>query len=1560
MKLNLLARACDPDRLDSFLGGELNDTQEHEFHLHLNTCANCRRLLQERAAEPEAWREAEELLRPSQFVSQLADDSENSSLSHRSKRQPLQIHNVLAALGPTDDPAMLGRLGGYEVSGVVGAGGMGVVLKAIDKSLDRTVAIKVLAPHLATSGAARKRFAREAKAAAAVLHPNVIAIHSVSNDESLPYLVMPYVRGTSLQKRLDKEGPLSLQEILRIGSQIAAGLAAAHAQGLVHRDIKPANILLEDGVERVTITDFGLARAVDDATITHSGVIAGTPQYMSPEQARGEAVDGRSDLFSLGSVLYAICAGRPPFRAETTYGVMRRITDDEPTSIREINPDIPVWLCTIIARLMSKKATDRFASAEEVREMLEQCLAHVQQPATVPLPQSCLSLRESSAPFAERKGTIFRRYSFLSRPMLGVFAMIAALGLGLLGMVVWQATEAPDITGKWSGEGWGEVKLDKEDDGSYDGTYADTFGKQAGEIKLKWSRVEQRFNGTWKEGKDRFGKVSVRLAGDEIHGAWTTSKESKIDPGHPRLADLLWVRRTNKPKSDEATGVGVTVRLLLSAETHSLEMMSKNKGFDGISIMGTGISGIINGKPASNIVGVIAHKCRLESFKEIVYRGKKYWAAEFFVPQGPASGSNHFLSLSQKSLDEAMERGVEFQLDHYRGQEVQTPNNRLDRTNASSTLDAYIVAALSGETETASGLAINRPADTKQLAEFFGMLNVKTLAVDDLWIDNQAMPTKALAVSELLKLKPKQANGLREGSLVFTLTLVEKAWFVSDIDLESEEDAEEKLKEFRKGNPRALGLPPPDDTKEAGVKSASDAPKASAASPQPKSSGVFPPLEGTWAVVSVEGGRPDGRGTKLMTEGGKERYVFEGKKLVLKTVDDDGKVRKTGEFDMTLDTKVRPHRMTVRATKDRHSIRYIYDVNGDTLRLCFFALGKEDGTEIVAWPLEFSLDKDIEKYPTLLTLKRVDDTKEAGVKLAPGEPKASADSPQPKSSGVFPPFELRLAYFEPDADRSQYTVPGSEQKVFVARQLFASIADVAAARAIDDASGQPAIEITFSPNSAKRVEELTQQHLNKPVAILVDGKLLTAPIIQDRFGSVSIITGRFSREEAERIAHKIEAWKNLFRQSVSDIDAGPVWGEAVDGLQLAVSGIRQDRHFQSGDTIRFRLSVRNVGTEVVRFEYKPPKMCYWIAPQVEKANGERVNIPAMAFRGGHKIYSETLEPNAEVSIQVVGILVLGVSDKADQWWPRVEKPEPGEYRLRAGLILEPLDADGKEIIQRDADGTRRVKSSFLKSGTVTFHIDQTASEAELKKFQGSWVLVSSEKDSEEKSEAKNPNALTFTGTHWKVHHDDAVAIEGTLKLVDVASTPMKFDLLKPKGLGPDPTVDYGIYEWKENTLRYCVRNGPVGGGFPGGLDISKLRPTEFSTKNGDGRVLYVWKRAELARPSDDVEAAVNGEGKTESGPTLEFLTEFPKHREQTEGELKALTAPQFEAVAKARKLGFEKTTREGDPRYYLPTGDGHTVIVMFRDGKWSGIQRIRGEQHPEPASVETPEGPGKP
>lgn len=362
------------------LAGVLAPDQLAEAEAHLTNCPTCCEQIEAEIGDQQWWQDAQTSLAANDGVVESQFEAAAAASA------------IKSLLGPSDDPAMLGRVGPYEVVGVLGQGGMGIVFKAFDRSLDRYVAIKMLLPHLAVSAAARKRFAREAQAAAAIVNDHVLAIHSVSQWQGVPYFVMPYSSGHSLQRRLNERGPLELCEILRIAMQTAKGLAAAHAQGIVHRDVKPGNILLDEGVERVALMDFGLARAADDVSLTRTGTLAGTPQFMSPEQVRGEPVTPQSDLFNLGSVLYAMCTGVPPFRADSSYAVMRLITDQQPVPIMEINPGIPPWLCTMVDKLMAKRPQDRLSSAQEVAELFEACLAHVQQPARYPLPPGVTKL----------------------------------------------------------------------------------------------------------------------------------------------------------------------------------------------------------------------------------------------------------------------------------------------------------------------------------------------------------------------------------------------------------------------------------------------------------------------------------------------------------------------------------------------------------------------------------------------------------------------------------------------------------------------------------------------------------------------------------------------------------------------------------------------------------------------------------------------------------------------------------------------------------------------------------------------------------------------------------------------------------------------------------------------------------------------------------------------------------------------------------------------------------------------------------------------------------------
>lgn len=264
--------------------------------------------------------------------------------------------------------AMPDRIGDYEILGLAGSGAMGRVYMAHDARLDRRVAIKVMNSGSARDPLARQRFLRESRAAAAVEHPHVMTIYQVGEDRGLPFIVMRYLEGCTLAEYCRAGNPCPLREVLRIGREVAAGLAAAHRRSLVHRDIKPANIFLDGDDRSVRIIDFGLAREFGrgSAQVTVDGAVIGTPAYMPPERIAGQDVDGSSDLFGLGVVLYELLAGRLPFEGTTMVSMLASISRGRPLPLREVAPDLPIPVADLVMRLIAHDKSDRPSAAETI------------------------------------------------------------------------------------------------------------------------------------------------------------------------------------------------------------------------------------------------------------------------------------------------------------------------------------------------------------------------------------------------------------------------------------------------------------------------------------------------------------------------------------------------------------------------------------------------------------------------------------------------------------------------------------------------------------------------------------------------------------------------------------------------------------------------------------------------------------------------------------------------------------------------------------------------------------------------------------------------------------------------------------------------------------------------------------------------------------------------------------------------------------------------------------------------------------------------------------------
>jgi eukaryotic-like serine/threonine-protein kinase len=439
-----------PERqaLLDFAAGRGDESQRRAIGSHLDACPVCRRLVtQAEITCSDFTANAFELDdRPAVAGSHLGGLSDSITIAQR----PPDLRPLPEEVGSRFDfqileaacqSAGLGRLGKYEVLEVLGFGGMGVVFRAYDEQLGRAVAIKVMSRDLANSPTARRRFNREARASAAINHPNVVIIHAVEEHRGTPFLVMELIQGESLRDRLQHGPRLGIVDVLRISAEMATGLAAAHAQGVIHRDIKPGNIMLENTLQRVKITDFGLARvAVDNVDLTSDAIGVGTPAYMAPEQVKGENIDARTDLFALGCVMYAMLRGHSPFHGRTALEVARNVANEDPCP-PTADPNIPRFLSDTIDCLLQKEPSKRFQSAAEVAGHLQGYLAVVNQTPTDRLSEV---LRIQPSPRAGRQQ---RSTAMLAGVLACVLLIIAgpiAWRFGLLGR---SARDRPEVTG---------------------------------------------------------------------------------------------------------------------------------------------------------------------------------------------------------------------------------------------------------------------------------------------------------------------------------------------------------------------------------------------------------------------------------------------------------------------------------------------------------------------------------------------------------------------------------------------------------------------------------------------------------------------------------------------------------------------------------------------------------------------------------------------------------------------------------------------------------------------------------------------------------------------------------------------------------------------------------------------------------------------------------------------------------------------------------------------------------------------------------------------------------
>lgn len=350
---------------------------------------------------------------------------------------------------------LIGQLLGnrYRIIELIGEGGMALVYKAECTLLQRTVAVKVLRPQYSSDKEFVTRFHREAQAAASLSHPNVVNIYDVGQDNEIHYIVMEYIAGENLKGLIRKEAPFSINRSLRIALQICEALHHAHENNIIHRDIKPHNILLT-AEGRVKVTDFGIARAISDAGFTQTGVVMGSVQYFSPEQAKGISVGPQSDLYALGCVLYEMLTGEVPFNGESPISIALKHIQENPYSVEKLRPDLPQEVTRLINKALAKNLDERYPSARAMLKDLRAKLGLEQEEdekqedyPTQILKTPVASNKEDESETDDKKKDKKNEKKWVWM-LIALFGAIILFGVGFLYLIpVQPATEVPDLTG---------------------------------------------------------------------------------------------------------------------------------------------------------------------------------------------------------------------------------------------------------------------------------------------------------------------------------------------------------------------------------------------------------------------------------------------------------------------------------------------------------------------------------------------------------------------------------------------------------------------------------------------------------------------------------------------------------------------------------------------------------------------------------------------------------------------------------------------------------------------------------------------------------------------------------------------------------------------------------------------------------------------------------------------------------------------------------------------------------------------------------------------------------